>query len=115
MKTVEVLQVLGALIGALASTAMAFEKKLVGTLRKQGATSSAHATALSHPNRISRWRLSRLLQQGAIRVVRDTLYFLDEGAYRALQKRRAWIVIPAVLAAVMLVLVLHWAVPQPHR
>ena len=80
MKTVEVLQVLGALVGALASTPMAFEKELVGTLRKKGATSSANAAALPRPNRISRWRLSRLAHLGAIRVVRDTLFFSMRGS-----------------------------------
>lgn len=107
MRTVEVLQIVGALVGAFASVAMGFEQKLLKNLRTQDAASPKSAVALPGLNAISRWRLSRLLKHGAVREVSDGLFYFDEGSYRRLRSLRIKIVIPALLAALTLVFVLH--------
>ena len=107
MKTVELLQILGTLVSAFATVTIGLEQRLVRRLRSQGATSVERAIAFPRLSAISRWRLSRLLEHRAVRSTTDGLFYLDEASHRMLRKRRRTIAIPAVLAAIAIVVLLH--------
>ena len=107
MRSVEVFQILGASVGAVGAVAVSLEQRLVRKLKAHHATTVGTAVALTPMNRLSRWRLSRLLKHGAVHQTTAERYYFDQPAYRALRRRRASIAIPAVLAAVALVLGLH--------
>jgi len=107
MRTVEVLQIVGAFVGAFASVAIGFEQKILKNLRIQSAISPESAVALQGLKPISRWRLSRLLKHGVVRRAGEGLFYFDEDSFRMLRKRRIRIAIPAVIAALALVVLLH--------
>lgn len=107
MKTVEVLQILGTLVGAFASVIIGLEQRLLGRLKSNEATSVESAIALPRLRAISRWRLSRLLKHHVVRSTTDGLFYFDEVSHRMLRKRRLTIAIPVLLAGVAVVVVLH--------
>lgn len=107
MRTVEVLQILGTLVGGLATLAVGLEQRLLRRLKARGATSPETAIALPRLRAISRWRLSRLLKHGVVRRNSDGLYFIHRHSHRMLRKRRLTRAIPAVLVALAAVVILH--------
>jgi hypothetical protein len=108
MRTVEILQIAGALLGAFATIATGFEQRIVRKLKNAGATQPETAIELAPGNPVSRWRLSRLRDAGAVVAAPSGDVFLDLSAYRALRarRRRRALTMVGVLLAVILATVL---------
>ncbi len=107
MRTIEVLQVLAALLGAFFSVVMAMEQRLVKRLRQTDATSAERAIELGSIRPLTRWRLASLKKAGAVRIVDSGAVFLHEESFRALRKRRVITAVAGVTLAVALVLIVH--------
>ncbi len=107
MRTVEVLQVLGSLVGTFAAVLMGLEQKLLRQLKKQHAVSPESAIVLPSLSALSRWRYSILLRRGAVRHTAEGRVYFDAASYRMLSRRRVGIAIPAVLVALALVVLLY--------
>jgi len=107
MRAVEIFQIAGATIGSFMTIAMAFEKSMVKWLRTQNAIADASAVTLDGLRWISRWRLSRLLDHGAISRTINGLFYLDESVYRKLRWRRARVALIAVFVAIALIILFH--------
>ena len=104
MRTVEVLQIAGALLGAFATIATGFEQRIVRKLKNAGAIQAGTAIELGPGNPVSRWRLSRLRHAGAVVAAPSGEVFLDLSAYRALRasRRRLALTLVGVLLVVIL-------------
>jgi hypothetical protein len=107
MRTVELLQILGPLVGAFASITIGLERRLLRHLKSHEATSVESAISLPKLRAISRWRLSRLLKHNVVRGTAGGLFYFDDVSHRKLRKRRLTIAIPAMLAAATIVVLLH--------
>ncbi len=107
MRTVEILSILGTLLGGFASGMAALEKKLVKKLRDRGATSEKKAVELQKLRPLSLWRISRLKRANAIKEVESGKLYFDESAFRALRKKRALIAITLIVVSVFLFIIFH--------
>ena len=107
MRLVEVVQVAGAFLGALASAFTVVEKRLVSRFHRAEATSPDSSIELPPLNFLSRWRLSRLEKAGAVvSDVQDRVYF-DGDAYGSLRKKRAVRGVAVVILALVIVVLVH--------
>lgn len=103
MRLVEVLQVVAPLIAILAALSRRAERRLVERLRGGSALTAATAIAFAPAGRLERWRLGRLARAGAVRDAGPGTAYLDEDSYqvyRRTRRRRALVVLAAVLALV---------------
>lgn len=107
MRLVEVLQVAGTLLGALASAFTVVEKRLVSRFRRAGANSPTSPIELPPLGLLSRWRLSRLEKARAVVSVDKQRMYLDGEAYGSLRKRRAVRAVAMVVLALAIVILAH--------
>ena len=87
MKLIEILQILAAFAGALATISAGLEQRLLKRFRKAGATSPDNTLELGRFNPISRWRFHRLRKIGVI-IQKSDRYYLDDNKWRELRKKR---------------------------
>lgn len=107
MRTVEVLQLLGTLVGSLAAVSLDLERRMLKQFRSQQATSAENAIPLPEVRGVSRWRLSRLIKHNIVRSGANGLFYLDEASHRLLRKRRLTIILPAIAVALATVVILQ--------
>jgi hypothetical protein len=107
MRLVEVLQVAGTLLGALASAFMVVEKRLLTRFRRAGATSPDSSIELPRLNFLSRWRLSRLEKANAVVSDDQHRVYLDGVVYGSLRKKRAVRAVTLVVLALAIVILAH--------
>lgn len=103
MRLVEVLQLVAAIGGAVATAFQVVERRLLKRLRGSGATSPESAIALPRLSAVMRWRLARLVKQRSVVAVEPGRVYLDEASYRAGRARRAVIGVSLALLAIALV------------
>ncbi len=110
MRTVEILQIGGTLLGVVATIATGFEQRIVRKLKNAGATQPETAIEVAPGNPVSRWRLSRLLDAGAVVAAASGEVFLDLPAYRALstsRRRRALAMVGVLLVVILAMFLLR--------
>ncbi|MBU1099736.1 MAG: hypothetical protein KKA84_04955 [Bacteroidetes bacterium] len=107
MRTVEILQVIGALVGSFASIAISMENFVIKYFQKENAISSETATKMPDYTKIKKWRTDRLIIHGVLKCTKSNKYFYDNTARTTLRKKRLMIVIPSVLIFIGIVLLLH--------
>jgi hypothetical protein len=89
-------------LGAFVSGVAAIEQNIIKKLLKRGATSEQKAIELKKTKLISRWRLNRLKQLGAILESSSGKCYYNEIKYKTLLKRR----IIAVITIVVIVFII---------
>ena len=109
MKTVEMLQIFSALLGAFSSIVLGMEQKLVKRLKKENAINPETAVELSDLHLLSRWRLSRLRNAGAVQAVGSDRYYFRPSSYKSLRKKRLKIVLPLIALVSLVVFALYLA------
>jgi len=109
MRTVEILQILGASVGAFASIVAAMEQGFVKRLRRNGATSAETAIKIAGLRPVVRWRLERLKKRDAVRSVASGAVYLHEPTYRTLRRKRAGIAVSVMVVAVAVIVAVHGA------
>ena len=105
----EVLQLLAAVLGALASVATAVEARLVKRFVRADATSSESAIDLNRLSRMGRWRLACLKRAGVVVATEQDRYFLRPEKHQAYRRKRrvtALSVVLPFLVAVLVVIIL---------
>lgn len=109
MRTVEVLQLVAAVVGTFFSVAIAVETRLVKRirLRSQGATSGETAIRLGNILPITRWRLRRLQGTGAVCTIDSGAVYLDEESYGLMRNRRRKTALLSAVMAVVAVLIIY--------
>ena len=111
MRTVEVLQLVSALGGAVATFIAAMELRVVKLLKKAGALTPE--TAMEEPtiNRVMRWRLKNLIQRSIVRITGEGRIYLDEEKrsliHAARRKRVLAVILPMLILVVLLIIWLH--------
>jgi hypothetical protein len=79
------------------------DRRIVRELRRASATTAEGSIHLA-PSPMRRFRLRRLANAGALRLVAGNRYYLDEvGWTRYRRARRAWVLIAAAAAVTLLV------------
>lgn len=99
MRLVELIALLGALVGAFFTVIAALEQSLIKRIRSISAQSENELKELSKLRPITKWRLSQLQKSKVIVKAENGGYHFDEDAYKNLNKKR-------VIAAVILLIVL---------
>jgi hypothetical protein len=107
MSTAEILTTLCALIGAFASVLAALEQNLIKKLKDNDATSPGSAVELQKLLPLSRWRLSRLKQAGAIKEVKSGRLYFNESAFKPLLKKRVLIFIILIIISGVVITFFH--------
>jgi hypothetical protein len=93
------LRALAPVISLVPIMLMAAERRLIRELRRGDAFGPERAIALRPRRALGRFRLTRLVDGGAVRMVGGACY-LDEAAYaayRGRRRRRALVIIPIVV------------------
>ena len=90
-RPVELIQLAGPIVGAVAAVLAATRKRLVTRLRKAGATDEASAISLEGGGPFRRWWTSRLLRDGVLGASADGRHWLNEQTWKEYQgRRRRW-------------------------
>jgi hypothetical protein len=84
----ELLQIIAALLGAVASIIAAAEVRLIKRFKNANASAEDSATTFPKLLPIVRWRLRRLLLSGVVSQTEDGRLYLDEIRYSLLRKHR---------------------------
>ena len=99
MRSVEIIALLGALVGAFFSVIASLEQRLIKRIKSISAHSENESKELSELRPITKWRLSRLQKLKVIVKADNGEYNFDEKAYKNLNKKR-------VIAVVIILIVL---------
>ena len=107
MRTVEILSILGTIIGAFASGLVALERRLIKKLKSSGAISKDKAIGLTKLSPLSRWRLNRLTKSNAIIKTELGAYYFNEGNFRILRIKRVTATIIFLVVSISAIIILH--------
>lgn len=107
MRTVEVLQVIGALVGSFASISISMENFVIKYFQKENAFSPETATQMPDYTKIKKWRADKLIIHGVLKCTDSDKYFYDNTARITLRKKRLRIVIPTVIIFIGIVLLVY--------
>ena len=105
MSKAEFLITVFTLLGAFVSGVAAIEQEIIKKFLKRGATSEQKAIKLQKIKLISRWRLNRLKQLGAILESSSGKCYYNEFKYKTLLKKRVIAVITIVVIVIIITII----------
>ena len=106
MRVVEIIALLGALVGAFFTVIASLEQILIKRLRSISAQSDNESKELSKLRLITKWRLSQLRKSKVIVKANNGEYIFDEKTYKNLNKKRvAAVVIFLIVSIIFIVIV----------
>ena len=108
MSSAEILQIIAALFGALATFISSYDKKIIDRLKKNGNIDRGTAVDIPSTGRFGRWRDGKLKGAGVLREPEPGKIYLDRDAYTGFRKKRLKRVITIILAAVAVVVILYF-------
>ena len=88
MRLVEIIALLGALVGAFFTVIASLEQRLIKRIRSISAHSENESKELSELRPITKWRLSQLQKSKVIVKADNGEYNFDEDTYKNLNKKR---------------------------
>lgn len=88
MRSVEIIALLGALVGAFFTVIASLEQRLIKRIRSISAHPDNESKELSKLRPITKWRLSQLQKSKVIVKADNGEYNFDEDTYKNLNKKR---------------------------
>jgi hypothetical protein len=107
MRLVELLALLGALVGAFFTIITALEQSLIKRIKSISAHSDNESKELSKLRPITKWRLSQLQKSKVIVKADNGEYNFDEKAYKNLNKKRVIAVVIFLIVLISLIVIIH--------
>lgn len=102
------LQALSAVPVIVGALILRTDRGIVAELRAMRALTAATATEISQRRTLTRWRLARLIQAGAVGTNGVGGVYLDEAKWNAYRRRRRRRVLIVVAAVIPFALVVTW-------
>jgi len=106
MRLVELLTILGTLVGAFLSGIATLEKNLIKKIRNISAHSEKKSKDLSN-NPVVKWRLSQLQKSNVVLRGEDEEYYIDESNYKKLRKNHVIAVVIFLIVSISLIVIIH--------
>jgi len=107
MRLVELLTLLGTLVGAFVTGIATVEQRLINKIRSISSHPNKKTKELSRIRLISKWRLSQLQKLNIIIETKNGEYHLDEVKYNRLRKKRVIIVVIFLIVSIFLIVFFH--------
>jgi hypothetical protein len=108
LKRTEILRLIGMVGWLLAITLINADRRIIRRLQRHGAVDPASAVPLSLGWPMSRLRLRRLTNAGAVVPVDPDRFYLDAAGYRTYQRRRRRRALTILSVVLPLIAALFW-------
>lgn len=106
MRLVELLTILGSLVGVFLSAIATLENNLIKKIRNISAHSEKKSKDLSN-NSLVKWRFNQLQKFNVVLKGEDEEYYVDESNYKKLKKNRVIAVVIFLIVSISLIVIIH--------